>query len=104
MGLLARGLMVLFTRSERISSASLRIPLLLISPSGFCKGTFQGLLLESHMLLTTGRSGMVGHSGLKYVSLAAVHPLPWVNALRSLLPLSLLHYFFPPFGHRQRSL
>lgn len=38
---------------------------------------------------------MVGHIGLKYVSLAAVHPLPRVNALRSFLPLSLLHYFFP---------
>lgn len=47
---------------------------------------------------------MLGHTGLKHVSLGAAHPLPWVNALRSLLPLSLLYDFFPPFGHRQRSL
>lgn len=37
---------------------------------------------------------MMGHTGLEHVGLAAVRLLPWVNALRSLLPLSPLRYFF----------
>lgn len=43
---------------------------------------------------------MMGHTGLEHVGLAAVRLLPWVNALRSLLPLSPLCYFFFPFWSR----